>query len=181
MRRVETGTWPRWWIAAVATLALLATAVWLIVSVDEGGREPTARATSDGASAPAGVPSAVEEYAHFAATADQAPSAADARQLAEGLRKLAGALAAVNVGGSELLIDLRVDAEQVLLNPASADLTAIVRDDLIAAAAAVELATEADAGLRGAAESIEPDRPLIEQQGAVLQFLRQAADALHRP
>lgn len=173
------GTWPRWWIAGVTTLALLATAVWLMVSVDRDP-EPTAGATSDGASAPAGVPSAVEEYAQFAAAAGEGQSGADAGQLAEGLRKLAAALAALNVGGPDLPIDLRVGAEHVLLNPASTEITAIIRDDLIAAAQAVELATETDTALRGAAESIETDRPLIEQQGTVLQFFRQAADALHR-
>jgi hypothetical protein len=181
MRGVDiAGTWPRWWIAAVTTLALVATGVWLIVSVDHRDREPTAGTTSDGASAAAGVPSPVGEFAQFAATADEAPSGADAEQLAEGLRKLAGALAALNVGGPELPIDLRVGAEHLLLNPASTEMTVIIRDDLIAAAQAVALATETDAALRGAAESITPDRPLIEQQGAVLQFFRQAADALHR-
>lgn len=170
-------TWPRWWIAGLTTLALLATAVWLMVSVD---REPTAGAASDGASAAAGAPSGVEEYAQFAATAAEGQTGADAGQLAEGLRKLAGALAALNVGGPELRIDLRVGAEHVLLNPASTEVTAVIRDDLIAAAQAVELATETEALLREAAESIKRDRPLIEQQGTVLQFFRQAADALHR-
>jgi hypothetical protein len=182
MRSDELGiaaTWPRWWIAAVTTLALLAAAVWLIVSVDRDG-EPTAEATSDGASASAGVPSAVEEYTQFAATAGEGQTGADAGQLAEGLRKLAGALAVLNVGGPELPIDLRVGAEHVLLNPASTETTATIRDDLIAVADAVERATETGAALRGAAESIKTDRPLIEQQGTVLQFFRQAADALHR-
>jgi hypothetical protein len=126
------------------------------------------------------VPSAVEEYAQFAATAGEGQSGGDAGQLAEGLRKLAAALAALNVGGPDLPIDLRVGAEHVLLNPASTEITAMIRDDLIAAAQAVERATETDTALRGAAESIETDRPLIEQQGTVLQFFRQAADALHR-
>jgi hypothetical protein len=172
--------WPRRWIAAVTTVALVAAAVWLIVSLDDRGREPAAGTTSDGAPASTGAPSAVEEYVRFAATAGEPQAGAGAGQLAEGLRKLAGALAALNVGGPDLPIDLRVGAEHILLNPASTAITATVRDDLNAAAHALELATETSTALRGAAESIKPDRPLIEQQSAMLQFFRQAADALQR-
>jgi hypothetical protein len=121
----------------------------------------------------------VEEYVQFAATAGDPQSGADDVQLAEGLRKLAGALATLNVGGPDLPIDLRVGAEHVLLNPASTETTAMVRDDLVAAAQALT-GTDTDRALREAAQSIRPDRPFAEQREEVFQFFRRAGDAVQR-
>jgi hypothetical protein len=114
----------------------------------------------------------------FAAAARDPQSGADGAQLAEGLRKLAGVLAALNIGGPDLPINLRVGAEHILLNPASSEVTVLIRDDLIAAASALEVGTATDGSLRGSAESIRTDRPLIEQRETVLQFFGQAAAAI---
>lgn len=84
----------------------------------------------------------------------------------------------LNVGSPDLPIDLRVGAEHLLLNPSSTETAAMIRDDLIAAAGALEPGTDAGRPLRAAAESIRPDRPLTEQRAVVLHFFRRAADAL---
>ena len=78
------------------------------------------------------------------------------------------------------MIYFRVGAEQVLLNPASAETAAIIREAMVAAADSIERRTRPDPALRGAVESVRPDRSLIEQRAAVLHFFQQAADAIHR-
>jgi hypothetical protein len=166
-----------WWIASLATSAILAVAVWFIFG-DDRDREA---AGPIGAGPPStAAAAAVEEYAQFAAAVDDPRSGTEAVYLAQGLRKLAGALATLNVGGPELAIDLRVNAEHILLNPESVETTVMIRDDLVTAADALELDTKSGRSLRRDAESIRADRSLIEQHETVLEFFRRAADVLQR-
>ena len=95
-------------------------------------------AASDAGSPPAALPSPVEEYIQFVATAGDSRSGLSDDQMAEGLRKLAGALGTLNAGGPDLLIDLRVGAEHVLLNPAATETAAIIREAMVTAADAIE-------------------------------------------
>ena len=161
-------------------LVIVAALFGSVACMRDREREPTAAAGTDDGSPSTAPPSPVEGYLEFAATAGDPQPGLSSDQMAEGLRKLAGALATLNVGGPDLLIDLRIGAEHILLNPASAETAAVIRDGLVAAADAMERGTETDVALREAAESISPDRPLIEQQVAVLHFFRQAADAIQR-
>jgi hypothetical protein len=166
----------RWWLASVATVVVLVVAIWLI-AVGDRDRHTTDQPGADPPSTAAAV--AVEDYARFAA-ASAPQSGAEALYLAEGLRKLAGALATLNVGGPDLAIDLRVHAEHVLLNPSSVGTTALIRDDLIAAADALGADARAGPSLRPRAESIRTDRPLVEQHATVREFFRSGADVLQR-
>ena len=164
-------------MAAVVTLAIAAVVFW---SAARTHRQRELSVAAVDQSQPAALLSPVEGYVQFAATARDSQSDLSDDQMVEGLRKLAGALGTLSLGGPELLVDLRVGAEHILLNPASTETTSMIRDALIAAADAMERGIEADVVLREAAESIRPDRPLIEQQVAVLHFFRQAADAFQR-
>jgi hypothetical protein len=169
---------PRW-IAAALTLVIVAAVFWSGACVNDREEEPTASAGDDNGSPP-NAPSPVEAYIEFAATVGDPPARLSDDQMAEGLRKLAGALGTLNAGGPDLLIDLRAGAEHVLLNPASTETAAIIREAMVAAADAIERGRGPDPTLREAARSVRPDRPLIEQQVAVLHFFRQAADAIQR-
>ena len=160
------------------TLVIVAAVFGSVACMGERERQPTAGAGIDGGSPSTAPLSPVEEYLEFAATAGDPQSSLRGDQMAEGLRKLAGALATLNVVGPDLLIDLRIGAEHILLNPASAGTAAVIRDGLVAAADSMERGTGTDVALRAAAESIRPDRPLIEQQAAVLHFFQRAADAV---
>jgi len=171
---------PSLWIAAAVTLAIVAAVFWPAARIHDPEREPTLAAVDDDGSPSAALPAPVEGYVQFAAIARDSQSGLSDDQMAEGLRKLAGALGSLNVASSDLLIDLRIGAEHIVLNPASTETAAMIRDALVAAADSMERGTETDLALRGAAESIRPDRPLIEQPVAVLHFFRLAADAIQR-
>jgi hypothetical protein len=62
----------------------------------------------------------------------------DADYVAEGLRGLAGALGALNVGTPELTVDLRVAAEHVLLHPTTEATTPTVSAGLLSVARALD-------------------------------------------
>lgn len=162
------------------TLVSVAAVFWSGACGNHREEEPTAAAASDAGSPSAARPSPVEEYIQFVATAGDSRSGLSDDQMAEGLRKLAGALGAVNAGGPDLLIDLRAGAEHVLLNPAATETAAIIREAMATAADAIERGSGPDPALREAAQSVRPDRPLVEQPVAVLHFFRQAADAIQR-
>jgi hypothetical protein len=170
---------PRW-IAVALRLVIVAAVFWSVACVNDRQEEPTADAGNDSGSPPDALPSPVEAFIEFAATAGDPQSRLSDDQVADGLRKLAGALGTLNAGGPDLLIDLRVGAEQVLLNPASTETAAIIREAMVAAADAIERGSGPDLALRETARSVRPDLPLIEQRAAVLHFFRQAADAIQR-
>jgi hypothetical protein len=169
---------PRW-IAAALTLVIVAAVFWSGACVNDREEQRTASAGDDNGSPP-NAPSPVEAYIEFVATVGDPPARLSDDQMAEGLRKLAGALGTLNAGGPDLLIDLRAGAEHVLLNPASTETAAIIREAMVAAADAIERGSGPDLALRETARSVRPDLPVIEQRAAVLHFFRQAADAIQR-
>jgi hypothetical protein len=138
------------------------------------------QAGTDAAAAEGDAASPVQEYLRFAGSFEAGAiqgARADAAPIAEGLRKLAGALATLNLGNLDLHIDLRIAAEHLLLNPASPATTAVVREALISAAAVLD-AQPSRAGQL--ATSISPDRPLADQQMTIGDFFRAAAQALQQ-
>jgi hypothetical protein len=166
---------PALWAAAVVTVVIGAAVFWSVRQTDRE-REPNVGAVDDSESPPAPV----EDYLRFVAAVPDSQSGLSDDRMAEGLRKLAGALGTLNIGSPDLLIDLRVGAEHILLNPASAETTATIRAALVATADTLDRGTETGRALQGAAESIRSDQPLAEQRMAVLHFFRQAADAIQR-
>lgn len=152
---------------------------------DEGGAGAGAPAQSDGAPAfDSATTSPVDDYFRFTGVAGDTPAPepdAIPAYVAEGLRKLAGALGALMIGSPDLQIDLRVAAEHLLLNPASTATTTIVRRGLIAAAEAIPPSQGShQVDLRRIAQSIDSDRPLIDQEAAVRNFFRESAMAMQR-
>ena len=174
----------RSWIVIVAVTLSAAVVFWAVERVgdnDENAAEADAPASDDGPSASEPT-SPVQDYLQFARAAGdpqiQEP-VADPEYIVEGLRKLAGALGTLNIASPDLQTDLRVAAEHLLLSPASTATTAVVRDRLISAADAIEAAHGGrQATLRRAAEAIEPDRPLLDQQAGVREFFRESANAI---
>jgi hypothetical protein len=126
--------------------------------------------------------SPVQEYLRFADTprADQdRRSQEDLAYIVEGLRKLAGALGTLGVGEPDLQVDLRVAAEHLLLNPAAATNTPVVREALLSAAAALESEQLiGEANLKAVAGAISLDRPVLEQTAAVRTFFLESARAI---
>ena len=102
----------------------------------------------------------------------------DAEYIAGGLRRLAGALGALNVGTPELGVDLRAAAEHVLLSPTSAATAAPVRTGLLSAARALAVAQDTGPGLESLAESIRPDVPLLDQMVRVREFFQACAQTV---
>ena len=126
------------------------------------------------------TPSPVQDYLRVADAAGVETTAVDEKFVADGLRKLAGALGTLNIADLDLQVALRVSAEHVLANPQSADTTVAVRNSLISAADAIEAGGANDTGLRQSAESLRPERPLAEQIVNVREFLRQSGPAIRR-
>jgi hypothetical protein len=161
---------------------LLATTALVLVIGCGNDTEPARGETGSGASATSGrgggVPAPVEDYLRFA---DEGTNTdADPQAMAEGLRKLAGALGALSLGPPALQVDLRVAAEHILLNPSAQATTATVRDGLLAAAEAIESTADGEDSLRRLAESVRPSAQLLDQRTTVNEFLVQSATALDR-
>jgi hypothetical protein len=159
----------------------------IVMAVAAAFCAPAREADNDDDTAAVAVPaegeatSPVQDYLQFAGTGgDQLHPAADAdpRYIVEGLRKLAGALGTLHLGSPDLQVDLRVAAEHVLLNPTSTAITPLVRNDLIAAADAIEAERRTGVKLRSLAESIQRDTPLLDQQGALRDFFRESGKVL---
>ena len=119
----------------------------------------------------------ITAYLRFATEERTLPDdAAAAQYLAEGLRRLAGVLGIRGIGELELQVNLRVAATHVVLDPASTANAAIVREQLVAVAAAAPGATRP--ALRQLAGAVAADQPLTQQVPAIRQFFRAFADAL---
>jgi hypothetical protein len=84
----------------------------------------------------------------------------------------------LTLGSPTLQVDLRVAAEHLLLNPQSPATSAAVRDSLLRAADSVEGGDAKQSALHDVAGSIDPRRPLLEQQATVRTFFREAANAI---
>lgn len=175
MAHTDRATNPRWsWLVILASLIAVAA---LFLAIERGGID------SDGASGTGNeTDSPIQDYLRFAGAVGDRPiqeSGADHDYIVEGLRKLAGALGTLNLGRPDLQVDLRVAAEHLLLNPVSEATTEVVRDALISAADAIEPEhANGEGNLRRLAESIGPDRPLLDQQAAIREFFRESARAM---
>lgn len=118
----------------------------------------------------------VAAYLQF--VAEDEPDTGEAAHVADGLRLLAGAVGEAGIGGPDLGVDLRVTAEHVLLNPASADTAAGVRNVLLSTAEAFG-AGETEV-LHTTAASIDTGQGLDVQVDTVRRFFREAAALLER-
>ena len=169
------------WPAMVAlALCVIAAAFWIVARVSDPGERGARTGSTDAAVAARDAASPVQDYLRFAGRVEAGPAqgtGVDAAEIAEGLRRLAGALGARNLGSVDLQINLRIAAEHLLLNPASPATTAVVREALISAAMALD--AEPDHGTT-LAESISSDRPLLQQQMTIVDFFRAAAQALQQ-
>lgn len=121
----------------------------------------------------------VEPAADYQAFAGRlAGASADVELVVEGLRRLAGALGALEGTPPEVAVDLRVAAEHLLLNPDALGTTEAVRDSLVAAAATLDRQGTGASPLRGLAESIDRETPLAKQQDQLLRYFVLAAERL---
>ena len=171
----------RTWILLLGVLLAAGAAFWIARRPAPDGADAPGTPASQAAEGSGDTAEPVRDFTEWAATtrsaAADAPLEPDA--IAEGLRRLAGALGARGTDRPELLVDLRVAAEHVVLNPTSPDVAATVRDTLIAAAAAIPAPPAASGPTpQAAAEGIKPDAPLTTQPAAIRTFFQAAADAL---
>jgi hypothetical protein len=177
----------RWLVILAVTLSAIGAIFWAIENVgdnDEDRAGVDMPADNGRGSATAGATtSPVEDYIRFAAAIGdrQLQDSVPPDYVVEGLRKLAGALGTLNLGSPDLQVSLRVAAEHLLLTPASTATTAVVRDGLISAADAIEPQYgKGEVNLRLVAESIRPEKPLLDQQSAVDEFFRESATAMQQ-
>lgn len=100
--------------------------------------------------------------------------------LGEGLRRLAGAAGAAGVVPLDVTVDLRIGAEQVLLNPESPEVVMSVRETLgnVTDALAEEMPDAEAARLKAATNAIDANEPLTGQAAALREYLQLAAAAL---
>ena len=171
MTHTDTAKNPSWsWLVILAVISLAIAAVfWAVERVGDTDEDAIAMgvpADNDGANSETSSP--VQDYLQFAGAAGDRQirdSDADPDAIVEGLRKLAGALGTLNLGSSDLQVDLRVAAEHFLLNSASTATAAAVRNSLISAADAIEAERRNEVNLRRLAESVRRDRPLLDRFG----------------
>jgi hypothetical protein len=165
-----------WWAVILTVTVSVIAASWVIERLTG---DATDSETAGGAAENGGATTTpIQDYLQFAATLGNRPieaSGTNPETVVEGVRTLAGALGTLELGGADLQIDLRVAAEHILLNPAATANTAVLRDALMAAADALE---PQHGNLRRLAESIRPDRPLLEQQMTIREFFRESARAI---
>lgn len=172
----------RWPWVAIVIAALLVAAVFLAVERDDGNNSRPEDEGSAALAPASGVNAPVQAYVQFAGAAGTETADVDHEFMADGLRTLAGAMGTLNLGSVDLHIDLRVAAEHILLNPASSATTEVVRNGLIAAAAAIEAERQDDGedDLTPLAQSLQADVPLIDQRTTVQMFFRRSAVAIER-
>jgi len=160
--------WSRRTALAVSLLAAAATSC-----SSNGPSSGDSTSGNDGDMAPATNPAM--DFVRFA---ESDFTGEDADYVAEGLRGLAGALGALNVGTPELTVDLRVAAEHVLLHPTTEATTPTVSAGLLSVARALDATQETGPGLLPIAESIRPDVPLPDQVTQVREFFQACAQAI---
>lgn len=131
-----------------------------------------------GADAAAPVISPVADYLAFV---DGLAATGDTDELAlDGLRKLAGALGTLKVGGADLPVDLRIVAEHIAINPQSVETTAAVRPSLVAVAVALDGQVSEGSELQQAASAVDAGMSLAQQREALIAFFTRAADGIRR-
>lgn len=136
---------------------------------------------------PAPVPAAVAAFVTFAEASTEAEAPQVAGHTAEGVRRLADAIAAAR-NGSPLWVDrakrLKAAADEMLRETDSVRRAETVKESFTLAAqwiADLSRGGGESAGLKQAAEAIRPDEPLRDQKQAVDHFFDQAAAALTPP
>lgn len=145
------------------------------------GRSAPDETASDAADTAGAAASPVADYVAFARAVGQDAGAGSAEQsIAEGLRRLAGALGALGLVSSDVAIDLRISAEHVVLNPSSTDNVETIRAALIAAADAIAEREGTAASLRAIAETISTSEPLATQQDTLIEYFQTSANALEQ-
>jgi hypothetical protein len=120
----------------------------------------------------------VADFVGFSRTPVNAIGSPNADYIANGLRKLAGALDSLGIGGAELPLDLRVAAAHVLLRPEGLDIAKLVRDLTQRTATALESAHAGSRRLRPMADSLSESEPVTRQQPALQEFFAAAGEAL---
>ena len=185
IERKRPAVWP-WLIALIAAVAV----VWLwVAAADNEPTEATTAETRPSDDTPigaAGVPTTpVREYLQFSGVATGGevppPMGRDHAYTAEGIRKLDAALASLveqkrDSDARAPLDGFQDVAERIQKDPTSTEHAGQVRD---AFTRAVEVLASLDAAastgqLRSIVESIDADRPLLEQRDQVQSFFREA-------
>ena len=181
---------PSPWIWVLPLIAIVAL-VWFWAAAggddDEVSREVAGGVTPGAAVGTGGGEGAVEQYVAFAAPQDGAGApqvGRDHAYTAEGLRKLGAALGSVteregDSDSRQAFERFREVADRIQQDPLAASHADQVREAFTRAATVIdsfERGPQQD--LRAIAESIEPNRPLLEQQERVQRFFRESAQAI---
>ena len=141
----------------------------------EGDHAAEAGRAAAGEPLPAKAP--VDEFLVFASTPGGRIGDTGPDYIATGLRRLAGALDSLDIGGDELALDLRVAAAHVLLQPASLENAALVRQLAIRTAQALSRGPSG-APVASRADAISDERSLLQQPPALQDFFAAAGNAL---
>jgi hypothetical protein len=187
---------PKWfagpWIATLLGLFVVIGIIFWAVTREgpvEDITETEAHAVSEPA-ATTGISAPTRDYLEFSGVVpdgdEPPPFGLKHEYTAEGIRKLATALEALakqhpTVAEPRLAGDFRASADRLEQDPTSTDHADIVRRVFISAAEIIDGLDETEGKtLRELAETIDPNRPLLEQQSAVRMFFRQSAEAIER-
>ncbi len=204
VQKREQNVWP-WIVAALVVLALL---FWFLWGRDDGldvgsadltdstlvgdatnASDPNGMRNMDGATEGA----AVSQYLQFVDDRSSRASGVAHEYTADGLRRLAAALdertTTASVGGVDVqprIAEIRERADAIQQNPTSTEHALQVREAFAIVASLITQMNGAAAnqggdnmdGLQGAAMSIEPSQPLLNQADQIEQFFAQAGDAI---
>jgi hypothetical protein len=176
------------WVWLIPVLIVAAVAAWLLsrrnarndapetTSSTETRTDTTSR--PDTAAGQAATSTEATDFFTFMDQARRPPNGGVTAEqyTADGIRRLAAALASKNMGGVEILT-MRQAADSLQRNADVDQQAAIARKAFEAAAAAMGNVSGAE-GAKQAAEAIRPDRPLGEQTDQVTAFFEKARDAL---
>lgn len=197
-RSRSTGPWPA--VTAVAFIGLVVVALWFdsrdgtspALAFADAPAPVTAAAPAarppDKARQPAPVPAAVSAFLAFAGAESAAAPPQVAGYTAEGVARLADAMAAAR-NGSPLWVDrarrLKAAASQMVSDADPVRRAEAVHETFLLAAKWIgdlsPASRPSSANLLQAAEAISPDQPLRDQKQAVDRFFDQAAAALSPP
>jgi hypothetical protein len=197
------GVWP--WILGVIALLVLVGVIWALMRDDDDRDEmvmhqDTVTAVDHTAPRADRADGAVAEYLAFSRqpAETEAEMGRDHEYTQTGLQRLVAALDEVvrrdTIGQrplEERLDRVRERADRITRDPESRDHAGQVREAFTEAAALMEdvrqrrAADDATTGrhveaTRGAAESIDPGTPLLQQRDTVHRFFRESAQALDR-
>jgi hypothetical protein len=158
-------------------IVLLLVAVAIVAAVLRSRLGSEDVSTTPSASVSAALPSAADEYVRFAERVQIPSGPAAVQAIAEGLRRLAGAVTALDPVDPALPVDLRVSAEHLALNERSIANARLVRDHLLAVSQRLPDGPSAERA-ESAARAIDPGTPLPDQASSLEEFFRASAEAL---